>query len=68
MTSNYNLRPVITSPYGSRTDWVFLMTQDLDFLMTEDDNYIVLQNSYSDYNNYNTRPVVNSNYSLRPSI
>jgi len=66
--TTYTTRPDITSPYGSRTDWVFLMTQDLDFLMTEDDNYIVLQNSYSDYNNYNTRPVVNSPYSLRPSI
>lgn len=68
MTTPYNTRPVITSSYGSRTDWVFLMTQALDFLMTEDDNYIVLQNSYSDYNLYRTRTTVSSNYSLRPSI
>lgn len=66
--SNYTTRPDITSSYWNRTDWVFLMTQALDFLMTEDDNFLVLQNSYSDYNPYNIKGIVTSSYSLRPSI
>ena len=66
--TNYTTRPDITSSYWARTDVVFLMTQALDFLMTQDDNYIVLQNSYSDYNSYNTRPVINSSYTIRPII
>ena len=68
MTTTYTTRNLINTSYESRTDWVFLMTQALDFLMTQDDNYIVLQNSYSDYNNYNIRPTVTTSYSLRPSI
>ena len=58
MTTTYTTRNLINTSYGSRTDWVFLMTQALDFLMTQDDNYIVLQNSYSDYTLYTTRPII----------
>ena len=58
MTTTYTTRNLINTSYESRTDWVFLMTQALDFLMTQDDNYIVLQNSYSDYTLYTTRPII----------
>jgi hypothetical protein len=68
VASDYSVRDVVSSSYGSRTDAIFLMTQALDFLMTQDNNYIVLQNSYSDYNVYDTRPVVSSSYNLRPII
>ena len=52
-----------TNTYSRRTDSNFLMTQALDFLMTEDENYIVLQDSYSDYIKYTQRPIVTTNYS-----
>ena len=58
MTTTYTTRNLINTSYESRTDGVFLMTQALDFLMTQDDNYIVLQNSYSDYTLNTTRPII----------
>jgi hypothetical protein len=51
------------------TDWTrerqisnFLATQALDFLMTEDDNYIVLQDSYSSFADWNRRPTIITNW------
>ena len=58
MSTSYNTRAIPTTNYWARTDVYFLMTQSLDFLMTQDDNYIVLQNSYTLNTQYNTRPII----------
>jgi len=62
ITTSYT--PIIepTTSYWARTDTIFLMTQVLDFLMTQDNNYLVLQSSYSDYTPYNTIPVILTSY------
>jgi len=48
-TTTFSGRSTVTTSYTTRIpDSIFLMTQLLDFLMTQDNNYIVLQDSYHD--------------------
>lgn len=63
VTTTYENRWVISTEYSSRTDVYYLMTEFFDFLMTEDDNYIVLENSYDNSTSYTTRPIINTIYS-----
>jgi len=61
ITTSLGARTAITTSLSSRTDGNFLMTQALDFLMTEDENYIVLQNSYSAFASLTRRTPITTN-------
>ena len=56
MPTNYGTRPVINTNYGTRPWISFIMTELLDCLMTEDDNYLITDDSI--YNSYNVRTPV----------
>lgn len=58
MATNWTSRTSPSTTWKSRTDVNFLVTQALDFLMTENDNYIVLQDSYT----------INTQYTVRTTI
>jgi hypothetical protein len=62
-------RTEVTSNWRNRGwDNKFLVTQDLDFLMTEANDYIVLQDSYGLVGNWTWRTTVTSNWQGRPTI
>ena len=60
-TTSYNKRPSVSSDYTSRLKTWFIMDEALNFLVTEDDDYLVLEKSI--VNTYNTRSKPNTIYS-----
>ena len=53
-------RTIPTASYADRLRIWFLMTEALDFLMTEDNDYIVLEKSV--INNYTGRTIPTTTY------
>ena len=54
--TSYNTRPVVNTTYSTRP-WIgFIMTEVLDFLMTEDDKYLITDESI--YTSYSVRPII----------
>jgi len=55
-TTSYNWRTIVSTSYNWRT-WIwYIMTQLLDFLVTESWDYIINDNSIN--TNYTTRPII----------
>ena len=54
------MRPTITTSYSPRKELWNIMTEALDFLMTEDDKYLITEDSI--YTKYNKRQKPNTIY------
>jgi len=61
INTSYSTRAIPTSSYSARLEVWFIITQALDFLMTQDWNYLVTQDSI--VSNYTTRTIPTTTYS-----
>ena len=56
--TNWNWRPSVNTSWKWRLDQVFITTEAFDFLMTEDDNYIITDDSYNIRTTWTPRPII----------
>lgn len=63
MSTSYTQRTIPSTSYSDRP-WIgFIMTEAFDFLCTEDDDYLITDESI--YNDYWTRTIPTTTYSVR---